>query len=222
SSSPIGKLSCSRILPVSMACCNRKVVTPVTASPLITAQLMGAAPRYCGSSDPWRLTVPFGGMDQTTSGSMRKATTICRSAFSPRNSSRNPGFFSRSGCSSGNPLSKAYFFTALADSCIPRPAGLSGAVNTPTTLYPAATMASRLATANSGVPMKTIRGSVGIKQVFFPDGFELLQTGLPGLADSFPGQPLLHLFPEDGAARQSVKAAAAPKKKRILFGRQRP
>jgi len=29
--------------------------------PLMTAQFDRAAPRYCGSSDPWRLTVPIGG-----------------------------------------------------------------------------------------------------------------------------------------------------------------
>ena len=44
------------------------------------AQFMGAAPRYCGRSEACRLKVPRGGMLQTISGSMRKATTIWRSA----------------------------------------------------------------------------------------------------------------------------------------------
>ena len=35
-----------------MAAFNLKVVTPVSFSPLMTAQLMGAAPLYDGSSDP--------------------------------------------------------------------------------------------------------------------------------------------------------------------------
>jgi hypothetical protein len=41
---------------------------------------------------------------------------------------------------------------------MPLPAGLSGAVTTPTILNPAVTNASKEATAKSGVPIKTIRG----------------------------------------------------------------
>ncbi len=140
-----------------MACCSLKVVTPVVFSPFITAQLMGAAPRYCGNNDACRLTVPCGGISQTTSGSMRKATTSCTSALSARSSSINAGFFNFSGCKMCRPLCAAYFFTALSCSFMPRPPGLSGAVTTPTTLKPACTTASSEATANSGVPIKTIR-----------------------------------------------------------------
>ena len=57
-----------------------KVVAPVSLSPFITAQLIGAAPRYCGSNEACRLKVPKRGIAHTTSGNMRKATTICRSA----------------------------------------------------------------------------------------------------------------------------------------------
>ena len=129
---------------------------PVSVSPLMMAQLMGAAPRYCGRREACTLIVPMGGIFQTTSGSIRKATTTCRSALSNFSSSRNSGFLSFSGCNTFRLFSIAYFFTALSFSFMPRPAGLSGAVTTPTILHCAFTNASREATAKSGVPMKII------------------------------------------------------------------
>ena len=59
-----------------MACCNLKVVTPVSFSPLMMAQLIGAAPRYLGSKEPCTLRVPIGGKDQIDSGNILNATTI--------------------------------------------------------------------------------------------------------------------------------------------------
>ena len=53
-------------------------------------------------------------------------------------------------------ISFAYFFTALSQSCIPRPAGLSGAVITAAISYPASYNLFSEGTANSGVPIKTI------------------------------------------------------------------
>ena len=44
------------------------VVTPVRVSPLMRHQLMGAEPRYSGSSDAWTLIVPSGGMSSTCLG----------------------------------------------------------------------------------------------------------------------------------------------------------
>ena len=117
---------------------------------------MGAAPRYCGSRLPCRFTDPMGGIFQTTSGSILNATTICRSACNAFNASKKSGFFNFSGCSTCRLFATAYFFTALCCISIPRPAGLSGAVITPTILQPAFTNASSDATANSGVPMNTI------------------------------------------------------------------
>ena len=38
--------SCMMMLPVSISCWRKKVVMPVSVSPLMTAQLIGAAPRY--------------------------------------------------------------------------------------------------------------------------------------------------------------------------------
>ena len=156
SSSPIGIRSCRIILPVSISCFSMNVVAPVSLSPFITARLIGAAPRYCGSSEAWRLNVPSRGIDHTTSGSIRKATTICRSALYDRSSSRKTSSFSFSGCSIGKPTERAYFLTSEYCTWCPRPAGLSGMVTTATTLYPPSTRACRLAAANSGVPKYTI------------------------------------------------------------------
>ena len=107
----------NKILPVSISCFNLKVVTPVSFSPLMIAQLRGAAPRYCGSNDPCKLIVPIGGMFQTTSGNILKATTICRSAFNDLNSFRKSLAFNFSGCKVYKPFSTAYFFTALCCNC---------------------------------------------------------------------------------------------------------
>ena len=51
-----------------------KVVTPVSLSPLMTAQLIGAAPLYWGRRAAWRLKVPSFGIDHTDSGSILNAT----------------------------------------------------------------------------------------------------------------------------------------------------
>ena len=141
------------IPPVSMSLSIMKVVTPVIFSPLMTAQLMGAAPRYCGRRAACRLKVPSGGMVQTTSGSIRKPTTTNRSALNAFRASRKAGSRSFSGCRTGRPFSTAYFLTALSFILRPRPLGLSGTVTTPTTWYFFCRRASRGATANSGVPI---------------------------------------------------------------------
>ena len=49
-------------------------------------------------------------------------------------------------------------FTALCCNCIPLPAGLSGAVTTPTTFILASIKAFKDATAKAGVPINTILG----------------------------------------------------------------
>ena len=120
--------------PLSISWFSRNVVTPVSVSPLMIAQLIGAAPRYWGSSEAWRLKVPSRGMAQTTSGSMRKAITMPRSGRSASRASTNFGDFSFSGCNTGRPSSRAAILTSLRCIFCPRPAGLSGEVTTPTTL----------------------------------------------------------------------------------------
>ena len=79
-SSGIGKGFCKMMRPVSMSWSKKNVVTPVSRSPWIMAQLMGAAPRYCGNRAACTLNVPKRGIAHTTSGNMRKATTTCKSA----------------------------------------------------------------------------------------------------------------------------------------------
>jgi hypothetical protein len=51
SSPPIVIFFCRMILPVSTFSSRKKVVTPVSLSPLMIAQLMGAAPLYRGRSE---------------------------------------------------------------------------------------------------------------------------------------------------------------------------
>ncbi len=149
--------SCLRMMPpVSMSLSIMNVVTPVIFSPLITAQLIGAAPRYCGSRAACRLNVPSLGMDHTSSGSMRNATTTKMSAFQAARALRNSESFNFTGCNIGKPFSTANFFTALSLTFSPRPLGLSATVTTPTTLYPPSSSALSGATANSGVPIYTI------------------------------------------------------------------
>ena len=148
------------IRPVSMSWSRKKVVTPVSVSPLMTAQLIGAAPRYCGSNAACTLNVPNRGISHTTSGNIRNATTTCKSALYERNCSTNSGSFIFTGCNTGNPCSKAYSLTAEARSTDPwRPTGLSGWVTTATTLYPFSTSSLSEPTANSGVPINTMRKS---------------------------------------------------------------
>ena len=118
---------------------------------------MGAAPRYWGRSEPCRLTVPSAGRFHTASGSILNATTTPRSAFHSSRRPGNSGAFSFSGCARGRPCWTATSLTALAFSERPRPAGLSGAVTTPTTWCRLKSNCSRQAAANCGVPRNTIR-----------------------------------------------------------------
>ena len=153
----MGTRRCRMMSPVSISWRRKKVVTPVSLSPWMTAQLIGAAPRYCGSREACRLNVPKRGISQTTRGSMRKATTICKSARSSWSSSTKAESERRSGCSTRRPCAAAYCLTGDACSTLPcRPMGLSGIVTTPTTQYPPSTKALREATAKSGVPMNRI------------------------------------------------------------------
>ena len=56
--SPMGVSALRSMSPVSMPISVYIVVIPVTASPIITHQLIGALPRWRGSSDAWTLIVP--------------------------------------------------------------------------------------------------------------------------------------------------------------------
>ena len=50
-----------------MSWSRKNVVTPVTVSPFIIAQFIGAAPLYCGRSAACTLNVPKRGIAHTTS-----------------------------------------------------------------------------------------------------------------------------------------------------------
>ena len=65
---PIGISCCSSISPVSMPASMRIVVTPLFVSPFTMAQLIGAAPRYFGSREAWRLIQPSRGIGRSRAG----------------------------------------------------------------------------------------------------------------------------------------------------------
>src|SRR5690554_7803216 len=86
------------ISPVSISCDRKNVVTPVSFSPLIIAQLIGAAPRYWGSNEPCKLNVPILGISQIALGNIRNATTINKSALRDSNSEIKSSSFKFIGC----------------------------------------------------------------------------------------------------------------------------
>ena len=104
---PMSIVRCWMMSPVSISCLRKNVVTPVVVSPFITAQLMGAAPRYLGRSEACRLNVPNGGICHTTWGSILKAMTMKRSACSARSSATKSSSLRLTGCSSGSDCSTA-------------------------------------------------------------------------------------------------------------------
>ena len=68
SAAPISISFCSNISPVSIPASIRIDVTPVFVSPFTMAQLMGAAPRYFGSSEACRLIQPSLGIGRSRAG----------------------------------------------------------------------------------------------------------------------------------------------------------
>jgi len=141
-----------RIGPVSMPSSIWMVVTPVSASPRISAHAIGAAPRYLGRSEAWTLMDPRAGMSRTAVGRIwPKATTTATSARTPRSGSSHRGSRSRSGWSTGTPAATARSFTGGGATCRPRPAGRSGCVTTATTSWEASS-ASSVGSAKRGVP----------------------------------------------------------------------
>ena len=71
SASPIGSARQRSIGPVSSPASICMIVTPVSVSPLAIAQLIGAAPRYFGSSDECTLMQPRRGAASIQSGRIR-------------------------------------------------------------------------------------------------------------------------------------------------------
>ena len=121
-------------------------------------------------------------MLNTTFGKIRKATTTCKLWFSSSNSFKNDSLFKLCGCNTVKLCCKANCFTADCCNFCPRPAGRSGTVTTATTLNLLSSKAFRLSTANSGVPINTMRKSslfilqnylleIRIQQIFFTNLF---------------------------------------------------
>src|SRR3990172_7680657 len=88
------------MLHVSTFSWRRKVVTPDSFSPLIIAQLIGAAPRYFGNSEACKLNAPFIGTENTLGGKMRNATTTKRSGAYDVSELQKESSRNDSGCSS--------------------------------------------------------------------------------------------------------------------------
>src|ERR1043166_511659 len=159
SSGPIGVAHCRRTGPLSSPGSLSMMLTPVSGSPRRIAQLIGAAPRSRGRSDACTLIIPRSGSASTAGLRMCPyATTTPRSGRTWRSAARKTSPAGRSGCSTGIRWRSATCLTGGAISVErERPCGWSGWVTTATTRAPAASRASRLGTAKSGGPKKTMR-----------------------------------------------------------------
>ena len=108
------------------------VVTPVTASPWIMAQLMGAAPLCRGKREACTFTVPnLGTAKSFLERIWPKAAVTATSGASARKQSSPSCARRRSNWYTGRPNSSAFAFTGGGASLCPRPTGRSGCVITP-------------------------------------------------------------------------------------------
>ncbi len=148
--------------PVSIPSSSFISVTPLSLSPLTTAHVMGAAPRYFGSSDACTFTHPSRGASSTSRGRMRPyATTSATSTPCSRAHAPNSPVRSFVGCTTARPSSSARTFTAGGVTVSPRPAGLSGWHTTAVT-WAIPVSASSEGTAKAGEPKNSARGCHGI------------------------------------------------------------
>lgn len=98
----MGSWDWARIGPASILGASRMTELPVMVSPRMMAQLIGAAPRYFGRREAWRLTLPRRGwLAQCGAIFCPKAMTTMTSAWG---SSSALMFWVRT---SGRPLSEA-------------------------------------------------------------------------------------------------------------------
>ena len=127
--SPISVSAFRSMSPVSSPSPICWIVTPVVFSPFSTAHWIGAAPRYFGSSEPWTLMQPLGGIARTAGGSsLPYAATAISSGFSARSVSAASSVRSVAGWYTGMSRSSASALTGGGSSLCPRPFGLSGCV----------------------------------------------------------------------------------------------
>ena len=109
------------------------VVTPVTVSPWISAQLTGALPRYLGSREAWTFTVPMRGISSTSWLRIwPKAAVTHRSGANCRRGS-TPSTRVLTGWNTGILWAMAHCLTGQKVIFLPRPLGLSGWQKTPAT-----------------------------------------------------------------------------------------
>src|SRR5882762_9320432 len=115
-------------------------VTPVRASPFTSTQLSGARPRYCGSSEPCRLSAATRGSARSVGPrSRRYHTDRTRSGASARSASATSGRFGDDGVRHGSPCARA---RPATDSNQSPSARSSAWVTTATTSSPRASSAA--------------------------------------------------------------------------------
>ena len=134
SSAVMGHVNLYSMSPVSKPTSIFMIVTPVSASPAHRARCIGAAPRQRGSREPCTLIQPRRGISSTAFGRIKPyATTTITSASRSATSCWFSCGRKEAGWKTGSPCSSASTFTGLGISFLPRPAGRSGWVKTPTT-----------------------------------------------------------------------------------------
>src|SRR3569833_646493 len=118
---------------------------------------IGAAPRYMGSNDAWRLMQPSLCRLSIQGGMIRPyATTRMASGAIASRRPRNSGLsLIFSGCVTSRPVANAVSFTGGGVTCCERPTGRSGCDTTNAISCPAAIKACKVGTANCGVPQNT-------------------------------------------------------------------
>ena len=146
------------ISPVSSPSAICWAVTPVLVSPFRITHWIGAAPRYAGSKEAWRLMQRYFGSSSTSFGkSCPYASTTIRSGASCRSVSRaaaaSSPFRRDRGWYTGMSYSRAAAFTGVGMVWCPRPLGRSGWVRTPTTSCLLSARNRSVGTAMSGVPI---------------------------------------------------------------------
>ena len=132
------------------------VVTPVSFSPFMMLQWIGAAPLYLGKREAWTLTQPYLGISKIRWERIwPKATTTIRSGCISSSFAVNSSVLIFSGCSTGRLYSRAAAFTGDGWRLCPRPLGLSGWVTTAMiSVFSCNTF--KHGTAKSGVPINIV------------------------------------------------------------------
>ena len=134
----------------------KKVEIPVNTSPFKSACWIGAAPRYFGNKDPWRLIAPFFDNDKKLYGNIRKATTINKSAFKMLILSCKTSLFKDSAGKKLSFNSFANWPTGVYDNDLPRPNCLGGLLTTASKSCFELFNAFRIGQAIAELPIKMI------------------------------------------------------------------